>query len=51
LENINFSGEFQAWDGRIGDQPALPGVYVYLIELQNPKGVGLIFKGDLTLVR
>lgn len=51
LENFNFSGEFQAWDGRIGDQPALPGVYVYLIEVQNSKGSLRIIKGDLSLIR
>ena len=51
LENFSFSGEFQAWDGRIGDQAALPGVYVYLIELENSKGGTLIFKGDLSLIK
>ena len=51
LENFNFSGEFHAWDGRIGDQAAMPGVYVYVIELQNPKRGKLIFKGDLSLIR
>jgi gliding motility-associated-like protein len=39
---------YKPWDGTYKGKPALPGVYVYLVNLRNGKPV---LKGTLTLIR
>ena len=43
-----FGKNYKPWDGNFKGQPALPGVYVYLINLHNGKP---LLKGVLTLIR
>lgn len=40
-----------AWDGSVGDQKAMPGVYVYLFLFRDKTGAGHKVSGDLTLIR
>ncbi len=51
LQNINVEQELIIWDGMYSDRPAMPGVYVYLIECTNENGETLIKTGDITLIR
>ena len=48
LDNID-----QVWDGKIRDSNNLAsmGVYVYLVEFQNPSGKQFHKKGQITLIR
>ena len=48
LDNID-----QVWDGKIRDSNNLAsmGVYVYLVEFQNPSGKQFYKKGQITLIR
>ena len=39
------------WNGKIGSQPAIPGVYAYFISWQDGQGVRHNTRGDITLVR
>jgi len=39
------------WDGYFNDEPAVQGMYTYLIEILHPNGVTELFAGDLTLLR
>lgn len=39
------------WDGRKDGRTAIPGVYVYLIEVEFLDDVTLVFRGDVTLLR
>ena len=50
-ENVIPDNEFEVWDGNFGEQPAIQGVYVYVIELSYQNGRNDILVGDITLVR
>lgn len=39
------------WDGSFRGQPAIQGVYVYLIEVKHNNGLEEVFSGDVTLIR
>ncbi len=39
------------WDGRIGNQQAPQGVYLYEVSLEQPRGAPEFYKGFVTLVR
>jgi gliding motility-associated-like protein len=39
------------WDGTNNSYPAPLGVYYYYLEIVNPKGEKLVYKGDVTLIR
>lgn len=39
------------WDGFFNDEPAVQGMYTYLIEILHPNGETELFAGDLTLLR
>lgn len=39
------------WDGRIAGSPAIPGVYMYLIQLESPTGQPIQRQGNVTLFR
>ena len=39
------------WDGMFGDQPALPGVYIYQAQLTFSDGKVFQYNGDITLIR
>ena len=39
------------WDGFFNGQPAEPGVYVYMIEVQHPNNTTQVIAGDVTLLR
>lgn len=43
-----YGKNYKPWDGTYNGKPALPGVYVYLVNLHNGKSV---LKGTLTLIR
>jgi gliding motility-associated-like protein len=52
-EGKNFppNGIEGAWNGTVGDQKAMPGVYVYLFIFRDKTGAGHKLSGDLTLIR
>ncbi len=39
------------WDGRLGSQPALPGVYVFRAKVKFIDGVNKVYFGDVTLFK
>ena len=39
------------WDGNYGDKKVLPGVYIYLIEVEFEEGKTELIVGDITLIR
>ena len=51
MNNVQMEEELIIWDGMQGNQPASPGVYVYLIEYTNEEGHTMFVTGDLTLIR
>ncbi len=53
FENTNFwsNDPQQGWDGRWGDREALPGVYVFLAEIELAPGRTELLKGSITVVR
>ena len=40
-----------AWDGRFNGKVVEPGVYVYVVELQEANGKTKTTSGDITLIR
>lgn len=51
-ENIKPGDEIlYAWDGRFGNLEAVPGVYVYIAEVEFIDDVVQFFRGSVTLVR
>jgi gliding motility-associated-like protein len=43
--------EQDGWDGTYKGEPLLPGVYVYIAELQYEDGLKEAIKGDITIVK
>ncbi len=43
-----YGKDYKPWDGKFKNQPCLPGVYVYLVNLKNGKP---ILKGTVNLIR
>jgi hypothetical protein len=43
--------EKRSWNGTLGSQKVLPGVYVYKIELTLTSGRKESFEGDVTVIR
>lgn len=39
------------WDGQAVNKPAVPGVFVYMIEVEFKDGEKILYNGDVTLVR
>lgn len=39
------------WDGYIGSEPAQPGVYIWVAEVEFVDGVTQVMRGDVTLLR
>ena len=48
---IHHSTTVPVWDGNTKNKPVNPGVYVYLISVQNAQGIVKEYYGDLTLIR
>ena len=48
---IHHSTTVPGWDGNTKNKPVNPGVYVYLISVQNAQGIVKEYYGDLTLIR
>lgn len=44
-------GGTEGWDGRVFNQDLLPGVYVYMIDVEFIDGLTLTYRGDVTLFR
>lgn len=44
-------GNYKGWDGNIASEPAMQGVYAYMIKLKFLNGVEKLYSGDVTLVR
>jgi gliding motility-associated-like protein len=50
--NLIYSKENnKEWDGRINGEPAMQGVYVYMIRIKFLNGVEKVYAGDVTLIR
>jgi gliding motility-associated-like protein len=49
--NIATNQTAEGWDGRFRGEPVLPGVYLYLAELEVSPGRVVLWKGDVTVVR
>jgi gliding motility-associated-like protein len=43
--------ESLGWDGKLNDEPLMPGVYVYVAELQFADEETVIVAGDVTLIK
>ncbi|MBK9272718.1 MAG: gliding motility-associated C-terminal domain-containing protein [Saprospiraceae bacterium] len=50
-ENIPSGEHFKLWDGKIGAQFALPGVYAWLVKARFIDDVVVDFSGDITVIR
>ncbi|MGE5355419.1 MAG: gliding motility-associated C-terminal domain-containing protein [Deltaproteobacteria bacterium] len=50
-ENIKFNDNTAGWDGRFREKKLNPGVYVYIIEIDQGNGDKELIGGDLLLVR
>lgn len=44
-------GGTEGWDGRVFNQDLMPGVYVYMIDIEFIDGLTLTYRGDVTLFR
>jgi gliding motility-associated-like protein len=44
-------GNYNGWDGYIASEPAMQGVYAYMIKLKFLNGIEKLYSGDVTLVR
>lgn len=49
--DVPLSTESHGWDGMLRGQPAPPGVYVYVAEVEFEDGVRRVFQGSVTLMR
>lgn len=50
-QNLTPNDESLGWDGRIQNQPAPTGVYVYQVEIEYVDKVVRVFSGDVSLIR
>jgi gliding motility-associated-like protein len=53
FENLNFAPNItqEGWDGRFKNTDIMPGVYVYMIEVENANGETDIYSGDITIIK
>ncbi|MBN8859454.1 MAG: PKD domain-containing protein [Sphingobacteriales bacterium] len=49
--NFTANDPSKGWDGRIGSSPALPDVYVYVVEFVCENSQVVTLKGNVTLIR
>jgi gliding motility-associated-like protein len=50
-ENIKFNDNSAGWDGRFREKKINPGVYVYLIEIDNGNGNKEVIAGDVLMLK
>ena len=50
-KHFDFYQESQWWNGKVNEQAVLPGVYVWIAEVEFLDGEHLILSGDLSLVK
>lgn len=50
-ENIPVADYYQLWDGKVGAQHALPGVYAWIVKARFIDDTVIEFSGDLTVIR
>ncbi len=50
-ENIPVGDYYQLWDGKVGAQHALPGVYAWIVKARFIDDTVIEFSGDLTVIR
>ncbi len=50
-EDISSPGNYKGWNGKTSGEPAMQGVYVYMIKIKFLNGVEKLFAGDVTLLR
>ncbi|MBK7094932.1 MAG: gliding motility-associated C-terminal domain-containing protein [Saprospiraceae bacterium] len=50
-ENIKFNDNSAGWDGRFREKKINPGVFVYLIEIDNGNGEKEVMAGDVLLIK
>jgi gliding motility-associated-like protein len=51
VHNVPPGDRHFGWNGRFNGHPAQMGTYVYLVVMQNAKGVEQVYKGTIILVR
>jgi gliding motility-associated-like protein len=51
MENTKVNDPNEGWDGTFRGKESMPGVYVWVLEVQYQDGVKEILKGDTTLIR
>jgi gliding motility-associated-like protein len=51
LKDFAFNDDTKGWDGTFRGQDCIPGVYVWVLEVEYVDGVREVYKGNTTLIR